>query len=115
MKMVLVVRTDLGMSRGKMCSQCGHAAVGAYERAIRKNNSYLSQWSQTGQAKVALKVESEEGILQLHLSARHRGLNTFIVADAGRTQIEAGSITVLAIGPGPKPLIDEVTGHLRLL
>ena len=28
------------------------------------------------------------------------GLNTYIVRDAGRTQIAAGSKTVLCVGPG---------------
>lgn len=42
-------------------------------------------------------------------------LPTYIVHDAGRTQIPAGSQTVLAIGPGPKSVVDQITGHLRLL
>lgn len=43
------------------------------------------------------------------------GLPSYIVHDAGRTQIAAGSQTVLAIGPGYKSDIDRVTGHLGLL
>jgi peptidyl-tRNA hydrolase len=31
--------------------------------------------------------------------------------DAGRTQIEAGSQTVLAIGPAPVESIDRITGR----
>lgn len=34
---------------------------------------------------------------------------------SGRTQIEAGSRTVLGIGPAPVSAINEVTGKLRLL
>ena len=30
-KMVLCVRMDLKMGKGKMCAQCGHAAVGFWE------------------------------------------------------------------------------------
>jgi peptidyl-tRNA hydrolase len=33
-------------------------------------------------------------------TAEHRGIPTFVVADAGRTQVQAGSKTVLAVGPG---------------
>ncbi len=51
----------------------------------------------------------------LEQKATALGLNTYIVHDAGRTQIPAGSQTVLAIGPAPKSLIDQVTGHLKLL
>jgi PTH2 family peptidyl-tRNA hydrolase len=38
-----------------------------------------------------------------------------MVADAGRTQIAAGSRTVLAIGPAPNAALNEITGHLKLL
>ena len=52
---------------------------------------------------------------QLASNALQRGLPAYIVHDAGRTQIAAGSQTVLAIGPGPKSVVDTVTGHLSLL
>jgi PTH2 family peptidyl-tRNA hydrolase len=38
-----------------------------------------------------------------------------VVRDAGRTEVEAGSVTVLAVGPATAELIDMVTGELRLL
>lgn len=38
-----------------------------------------------------------------------------VVRDAGRTQIPAGSATVLGVGPGPKAVVDEVSGDLKLL
>ena len=47
--------------------------------------------------------------------AKSIGLITAIIQDAGRTQIEAGSKTVVAIGPGPEEQIDQVTRHLGLL
>ena len=43
------------------------------------------------------------------------GLVTYIVEDAGRTQIAAGSKTVLAIGPAPVHAFEEITKHLKLL
>lgn len=33
-KMVLVVRNDLGMGKGKMAAQCCHAAVMCYQKAM---------------------------------------------------------------------------------
>lgn len=47
--------------------------------------------------------------------ARATGLVTYIVVDAGKTQISAGSKTVLAIGPDTIEKIDSVAKHLRLL
>ena len=43
-----------------------------------------------------------------------QGLVAYIVADAGHTQIPAGSRTVLGIF-GPSDVIDTVTGQLKLL
>ena len=47
--------------------------------------------------------------------AKTAGLITYQVEDAGRTQIAAGSRTVLAIGPAPVKEVDQITGHLKLL
>jgi len=52
---------------------------------------------------------------ELAHKAQQSGLPCYIVHDAGRTQVLAGSQTVLAIGPGYKSDIDRITGHLSLL
>lgn len=75
----------------------------------------MKRWEKQGQAKVALKVESEEDLLMLQAQAMSLGLCAQIIRDAGRTQIASGSTTVLGIGPAPKSKVDEVTGHLKLL
>lgn len=56
-------------------------------------------------------------LLQAELAhkALQSGLPCYIVHDAGRTQIAAGSQTVLAIGPGYKSDLDRITGSLPLL
>ncbi|XP_075983694.1 peptidyl-tRNA hydrolase 2, mitochondrial-like isoform X1 [Anticarsia gemmatalis] len=114
-KLVLVVRTDLNMGKGKIAAQCSHAAVGAFEKAQLKDPKSLRKWQQTGQAKVALKTDSLEEIKQISENAKKLGLITSLIRDAGRTQIAPNSITVLGIGPAPKDVIDKVTGHLKLL
>jgi len=40
---------------------------------------------------------------------------SYVVEDAGRTQIAAGSKTVLAIGPAPVSSLDKFTRELKLL
>lgn len=75
----------------------------------------LKRWERLGQAKVALKIDSEEDMLMLQAQAISLGLCAQVIHDAGRTQIASGSATVLGIGPAPKSKINEVTGHLKLL
>ncbi|KAK5136896.1 hypothetical protein LTR08_001818 [Meristemomyces frigidus] len=116
-KLVLVVRTDLGMGKGKIAAQCGHATLACYKTLTRADPAHpvLRQWERLGQAKVALKVESEDDMLMLQAQAVSLGLCAQVIHDAGRTQIASGSATVLGIGPAPKSKIDQITGHLKLL
>jgi PTH2 family peptidyl-tRNA hydrolase len=58
-KMVLVVRNDLKMGKGKAAAQCSHATLGCY-KAAQKNPKALAFWERTGQAKVVLKCEEEK-------------------------------------------------------
>ena len=111
-KMVMVVRMDLKMGKGKIAAQCCHAAVGCYRHAPA---DALRAWFTHGQAKIALKCKTEEELMQVAAHAEALGLNRYVVCDAGRTQIAAGSYTVCGIGPAPKSQIDRVTSSLKLL
>ncbi|KAF9425034.1 hypothetical protein BGZ94_007894 [Podila epigama] len=113
-KMVLVVRTDLGMGKGKAAAQCCHATLANYKELAKRAPNTLKKWEYCGQAKVTLKIEGEDDMLVLQATARSIGLAAHSIRDAGRTQIAAGSRTVLAIGPGPVSVINSVTGHLKL-
>jgi PTH2 family peptidyl-tRNA hydrolase len=132
-KLVLVVRTDLGMTKGvflhhypapdltifkgKIAAQCSHATLACYKKSLRNDpkSPILRRWESQGQAKVALQVKSEDELQVLQATAISLGLVAEVIADAGRTQIQAGSHTVLGIGPAPKSMIDKVTGTLKLL
>lgn len=113
-KLVLVIRTDLGMSKGKIAAQCCHATLACYKRATKQVPTVLKAWEYSGQAKVTLKCSNEEEMVELQKRAQSAGLVAHSICDAGRTQIAAGSRTVLGIGPGPIGLIDSVSGHLKL-
>ena len=113
--MVFLVRNDLTMGKGKAAAQCAHAALACYKRANHQSPEWLKKWETFGQAKVALKVHDYPTMLELKRKADQMGLTTCIVHDAGRTQVEEGTATVLGIGPGPAEVIDEVSGHLKLL
>ncbi|KAF9586570.1 Peptidyl-tRNA hydrolase protein 2, mitochondrial [Lunasporangiospora selenospora] len=113
-KMVLVVRTDLAMGKGKAAAQCCHATLANYKELNKKTPKMLTRWEYCGQAKVTLKIDNEEDMLLLQATARSLGLAANSIRDAGRTQIAAGSRTVLAVGPGPVSVVDTVTGKLKL-
>ncbi|KAF3446400.1 hypothetical protein FNV43_RR11579 [Rhamnella rubrinervis] len=115
LKMVLVVRQDLKMKSGKIASQCAHAATGMYVELMQSHRSLLRQWEQNGQPKIVVTCKNQQEMNRLKEAADNIGLPTFVVADAGRTQVLAGANTVLAIGPGPKVIIDSVTGKQCLL
>lgn len=48
-------------------------------------------------------------------AARAKGLTAVAIRDAGHTQVTPGTVTVLAVGPGPAKTVDSITGHLKLL
>ncbi|NWW76631.1 PTH2 hydrolase, partial [Climacteris rufus] len=114
LKLVLIVRNDLKMGKGKVAAQCSHAAVSAYKQVQRRNPELLKEWEYCGQPKVVLKAPDEETLVQLLAEAKRLGLTVSLIQDAGRTQIAPGSRTVLGIGPGPADVIDKVSGHLKL-
>ena len=146
LKLVLVVRSDLGMGKGKIAAQVAHAAVACYSTLLAASTStspasqgvkgLLRRWERGGGAKVCVQTnthkgggggggggggskeeqaDGEEELLLLQAQAISLGLCARIIRDAGRTQIAAGSATVLGVGPGPKGVVDRVTGGLKLL
>ncbi|PWA79510.1 peptidyl-tRNA hydrolase 2, mitochondrial [Artemisia annua] len=115
LKMVLVVRQDLKMGQGKIASQCAHAATGLYSRLMQSHRNLLHRWEHGGQAKIVVTCKNQQEMNKLQEVAEGIGLPTYVIADAGRTQVSAGSRTVLAIGPGKKSTVDSVTGKQRLL
>lgn len=119
-RMALVIRQDLGMKKGKIAAQCCHAALACY-RLIATDSSrdsynmeMTTRWLCGGQAKITLKCPTKESLDELFAMALSLGVNSYVVHDAGRTQIAAGSATVLGLGPAPKAVLDQITGDLKL-
>jgi peptidyl-tRNA hydrolase, PTH2 family len=118
MKQVFIVRTDLEMGKGKIAAQCCHAAVQAYSALSKRGadaQKAIDRWEWQGSRKVVVKVNSEEELRDIIAKAKVSGIYASTIRDAGKTQIAAGSTTVGVIGPANEKLIDEVSGHLKLL
>jgi PTH2 family peptidyl-tRNA hydrolase len=99
------------MGQGKLAAQVAHASLSAYEDADGKTRR---EWKGGGQKKVVLKGESESQLFELADRAEREGLPNAVVRDAGHTQLEPGTVTALAVGPGPENVVDKVTGDLSL-
>jgi PTH2 family peptidyl-tRNA hydrolase len=112
-KLAVVVRTDLGMGRGKIAAQVAHAAVAAVLAGLGGRD--LEAWLQEGQPKVVLKVADGAQLQEVVRQARAGGLPVELICDAGRTQVSAGTQTCCALGPADSERIDAVTGGLSLL
>jgi PTH2 family peptidyl-tRNA hydrolase len=114
-KMVFCVNQELTMGKGKVAAQCCHAAVACYKRASKQCPAAVKAWESSGCAKIALKCPTQQELEEIAARAIERDIPAYLVEDAGRTQITAGSRTVLGLGPAPTYVFEDVTSHLKLM
>jgi PTH2 family peptidyl-tRNA hydrolase len=124
-KQVILIRKDLKMRRGKEIAQGSHAAmaflVQRLYRPAQGDNQHLSitlsdteqNWLDKGAAKVCLRVNSEQELLDYHRKCRDLGLQAHLIRDSGRTEFHGTpTYTACAIGPDYSSRIDSITGEL---
>jgi len=114
-KQVIIFRKDLNLSKGKIAAQAGHATVSSAMEARIHNRNWYKAWIMEGQRKIAVKVKNEKELLKFKEYAVDLGLPNSLIVDKGLTEIPAGTITCLGIGPAPSEKIDRLTGELKLL
>jgi peptidyl-tRNA hydrolase, PTH2 family len=114
-KQVILIRTDLKMSKGKTAAQASHAAVEASLKTKKKHPFIFTKWRLSGMKKVILKVAGQKDIYKYKQNADDFGLVTAVIADAGMTELKPGTVTALAIGPDTEGKIDQITGELKTL
>ena len=133
-KMMIVVRRDLGMRKGKIAAQAGHACVEATLRAIEKegrtaqiklengrifldtaDKTPLTRWFSDGEAKICVYVNSLEELLAVDEKLRAAGLISALIQDAGCTEFHGEpTFTCLASEPATADILDPITGNLPL-
>lgn len=121
-KMVFVVNMSLEMGPGKVAAQVGHAALGV-QRVLSsktKNGKYkvsltdIGLWQDFGENMVVVKGESTQHLKDLHLMAEDLELPSFLVKDAGITQVPSGAVTVFGVF-GEDEDVNKITGRLKLM
>jgi PTH2 family peptidyl-tRNA hydrolase len=89
--------------------------VEAVLRTLKREKEKIEMWRKEGMKKVVLGVDNLDKLVELKKQADQEGLIAYIVRDAGRTEIPAGTETALAIGPDDEKRIDMITGKLKSL
>ena len=111
MKQVIVVRSDLRMSKGKLAAQVAHASLSSSQNA---NKRMIKEWQKRGQKKVILEAGMKQ-IMELEKKCKKLKIPSSLITDAGSTELLPGTVTCLGIGPDEDYKIDKVTGSLPLL
>lgn len=109
MKQVILVREDLGMSKGKCVAQGSHVSVLATRKAEK---SKVDGWLESGGKKIVLSVDSAQELLDILDEVDN--MPKAKIRDLGYTELEPNTLTAGAVGPGNEEKIDQYTGHLDL-
>ena len=135
-KMMIVMRRDLKMRKGKIAAQAGHACVDVILMALKKEGRLdditvtedgaellvddkeatpLSEWFEYGCAKICVYVDSEEELMEIAEKAKEKGVLVSVITDAGMTEFHGvPTKTCLALEPLPAETADGITGNLPL-
>jgi PTH2 family peptidyl-tRNA hydrolase len=112
-KLIVIVRSDLKLSKGKACAQVGHAVLECWLR--EDDNSTKNSWRSEGSKKIVLKCRDKKELYEINEAAKANGLTTAVIEDAGHTEIAPGTVTCLGIGPDKADKIDKVASNLKPL
>ncbi|MCS5583087.1 MAG: peptidyl-tRNA hydrolase Pth2 [Pseudomonadales bacterium] len=113
--MAIITRADLKLSKGKLAAQAAHAAVDAALTSSKVATKQLADWRNNGARKIVVVARNLEHLKRIYGEARVDGLVAEMITDAGHTEIPAGTVTVVAIGPAERDEVDAIIGSLPLL
>jgi len=113
--MVLVTRNDLNLSSGKLAAQCSHATAECILKAKLQSPQILDKYLKSGARKIVCATTNVDTLKRIYGEAKDAGLICYMVRDAGHTEIPAGTVTVVGIGPGMRNSIDKITSSLPLV
>jgi PTH2 family peptidyl-tRNA hydrolase len=126
-KQALICRTDLGMSAGKAATACAHASTRVLIDLMNNTETNeidfnedtidaIEHWSNGQAAKIALRINSVEELLDIFDKARYMKIPCSLITDNGKTEFNGvKTIVSAAIGPDHADKINKLTGHLKLL
>ena len=113
-----MVRSDLGMSPGKIASQAGHAYLCTFLRCQELDPQLLADYiKDLPGTKVCLQAENLDALLRAQAEAQSAGIPCSLITDSGCTNFFNGQpiITALGLGPAKKNKIKHITRRFQLL
>lgn len=108
-KLVIGIRTDLKFKLYDNATILGDIVVKSIKNAIDTQNPSLPYWYYFGQAKICVKVPSNEEMQSLINNLQNTEIPYVIQTN------ESNQIISIAIGPAPVELVDSVSRHLKLM
>jgi peptidyl-tRNA hydrolase, PTH2 family len=118
-KQVIVIRKDLNMRKGKMVAQGSHASMAFLTRRLQDNQPVTEiqkEWLDNSFTKICVSVDSEQELLEIYEKAKNMNIECHIVTDNGTTEFNGvPTKTCLALGPDKAEILDQISGHLKLL
>jgi len=115
LKMWLAVRTDIDMSLGKACAQAGHAYGHLHLIAQQLQPDLFADYLNHATPKITVRVENEIALRRVYEESKTAGISSYIVHDAGRSELEPNTATVCAFGPAYHDELPPFLKRLRLL
>jgi len=143
-KQVIVVRKDLlkgdhAIRKGKLAGQVAHASVGAlmkyfhkeylepaedhpdatyvrYDSGFVNTTSVLGEWLEGSFTKIVVGVEDLDELMEIKKKCDEYNVINALITDNGATEFHGvPTVTCLGIGPMDDIVLDQITGHLKLI
>ncbi|KAI7837654.1 hypothetical protein COHA_008516 [Chlorella ohadii] len=109
--LALLVRADMPMSRQELAQQAARVVLGQFKKQHKRRDPNLRPWEEGGHRMQVLAVGSQGEMLEHQAAARGLALPTHTYATLSKEQ-GRGQRSVMAVGPAPAELLDQVTGKL---
>lgn len=122
--MVIVIRKDLKMRKGKIVAQANHAFKkvffdrGTITRGVMHIplEGAMEEWINGIFTTICVSVDSETELLEIYDEAKIEGLPCSLIQDCGLTEFNGvHTYTAVAVGPAKNEDVDVVTKGLPLL
>jgi len=97
----IILRKEVKMGKGKFCTQAAHAATSLLPEQGK-------HWDFSERPAEIWSAKGEANLIGLYSKARKMNLNASIIRDAGKTQIAAGTLTAIGLGPVNEAVFDAL-------